>query len=189
MRYVRVMRVALLCLVVAIGCREKPKDPASEAVTCERYFHHVEQLTKTPHDDPYNDAELGYCHQHSDEQLRCALAAMNVDDLGVCEQFKDPTRREVGRKVGGEIKRTWGRTELMAVLTGTPGCGFAGVMGNERIVLSETQAVVAFAVRDAGTTEDAPNILATLLRADNVWRCVETDPANMCAALETKCRR
>src|SRR5260221_1050189 len=130
----------LLALLAASACRDKPKLGSQELVhetRCEQYFHHVEAITKVPHPDPYNDTELAFCKHQTHEQLQCTLAATDTVAIGLCESFTDPQRRVLGKRIGDDIRRTWGRDDDMAVLTTTPGCAFFGVMGDERFVLEQ----------------------------------------------------
>jgi hypothetical protein len=174
------MRVAVLAVAVA-GCH------GSSEPSCERYLAHVDELTHTTRTGPYNDAELAYCHKHTDEQLRCAIAATTVDDFGLCEQFTEPPQRTLARALTASIKPAWpGSADLQAVLLATKGCAFAGVMGQQFLV-SEKQAVVAFAMRDV-PTGDPTNIFATLVRDGVEWRCIETDPAGRCEQLAKSCK-
>jgi hypothetical protein len=179
-----------------IGCRETPgrppppPEPGSAAITCEEYFRHGEELTQFPHPEPYNEAELRYCHEHTDEQLRCSVAAMSVDEHSLCEQFKDPERRALARRLAPSVRASWpGSAPLMRVLVDTVGCSFGGLVGPDRLPLSDTEVVASFAVRETTTTGDPLSVLAWLHRATpaDAWRCVRTDPPELCATLEA-CR-
>jgi hypothetical protein len=186
------MRLPLLVLLVASACRDKAKVGSQELAPetkCERFFHHVESITRVPHPDPYNAAELALCKEHTDEQLQCSLAATDTVGLGLCEGFADPQRRALGKRVGDDIRRTWGRDDEMAVLTTTPGCAFFGVMGNERFALGDTAATIAFAIREPGATGDAQTVITSMVRDAAGWRCVDTDPPQQCERLVAKCKR
>jgi hypothetical protein len=157
---------------------------------CDAYFHHVEKTTRISHVGPYNEAEYEYCRTHSFEQLECAMAATTIDDLNLCENIKDPTRRALGRKLTPSLKRSWpGSLPLLSVLTGMDGCAFAGVLAHEGMELTENQAAAAFAMRVLGATGDVTHVIVILVRtSDGDWQCRESDPANMCATLATACK-
>ena len=177
---------AFLVVLVLVSCVKKKT--ADDRITCDQYFEHTSKVTGFVTKKPYNDAELAYCRSHTQEQLRCVLATKTVDDLNLCT-LPDTAQRTIAARIGPSIKKEWpGSAELMAVLTTTSGCGYGG-FAPVPSAISETEAVIAFSIREASTTGDPPSYLVRMRRESDGWKCVLTDPEGQCERVERECRR
>lgn len=193
-----VLRVLPL-LALATSCRdpqpqtvETTRQPApNRPVTdrCERFLAHSARLTGFS--GAHGAGDRQFCESLTTEQQECGLAARTEQALSLCIQFADPRRRATAQLLAPSVRSSWpGSHPVLAVLGGTVGCGFGGLMGVQGVPIEELEAVAMFAVRETDHAGDPENVLAWLVRGGPTqpWTCARTDPPDRCASLQRACQ-
>jgi hypothetical protein len=183
------MRAALLIAVAALAACDRPRggapppepEPAAAEDAamseCGVLTRHISQLTGRVGADP--DGAPEFCDKYTPEQRVCALAATEMDGVGMCLQIADRAERDAARAVSPAIRAAWpGTVTLTDVLRGADGCALISVVG----VLGDGQVVAAF-------NHHGENLIAWLRPDATDWTCVRTDPDGVCERLTLACRR
>jgi hypothetical protein len=175
----------IVCLVLLAACS---KSEPSDRVTCEQYFDHVDKMTDFHTPKPYNDAEIQYCESHTQEQLRCALAASDTDQLLLCE-LADTAQRAVATRVLPEIRKSWPGTATPneILMLKREGCAFNAVVGGA-VPPTDQEVRGAFVVRMPGQGGDPMKVIVRLRRAGADWDCIDEGDAHPCQYLKSDCR-
>jgi hypothetical protein len=196
---VRALAIGALAMACSRGSEPlpgvQPAQPAERPAidSCKQFIQRLDALSGflTP-----TAGATGMCQKYSGEQIRCGIAATNLDELGLCIQIKDPARRERARPILASIRGSWpGSTSMHEVLAGKSGCALGGVVGEADAPLDERHAIGAFVLRsESGAADPDPEARTTLVTFERSepsapWRCVETDqPAVGCTQFTARCK-
>jgi hypothetical protein len=160
----------------------------SDRVTCEQFYEHADKITHFETKKPYSAGEIQYCESHSQEQLRCVLAATSTDQLSLCE-IADTSQRAIAARVLPQIRKAWPGTASVndVVAQGKAGCAFFSIVAGA-VPPTENEVRGAFAFRRKGQGGDPTNVIVRLRRAGDDWTCMDEGDAVSCEELGLACR-